>query len=189
LVKNYNCKVFLDLKLHDIPNTVKQAVKQMVSLNVDMLTVHVQGGQQMMKEAVKTAEEESRKKNSEKPLILGITVLSSLNQDDLVNFNIDSELENQVVTLSRLAKSCNLDGVIASAQEAESIRNKLEGNFIIATPGIRPKGSLPDDQKRVATCSEAIKKGADYIIVGRPIIDADNPKEVVKEILENINRG
>jgi len=187
VVQRFNSKVFLDLKLHDIPNTVSNAVRQMVNLKVFMLTVHISGGIEMMKEAKEAAEDEAKRLKVRRPLILGVSLLSSLNSKDLVRINMPADVDRQVVHLSRLAKRCKLDGVVLSAREAPLVRRELDKDFIIASAGIRPRESSRNDQKRVMTPKQAIDSGCDYIIIGRPIIESNNPTKVVKDIIEEIS--
>ena len=187
LVHSYKSEVFLDLKLHDIPNTVANAVRQMVKLKVSILTLHTSGGMEMMKEAYKAKEDEAKKRNIRKPIILGITVLSSFNKRDLLRINIQDNIENQVVCLSRLAKKCHLDGVVASAKEAPAIKKDIGQNFIIASAGIRPANYKADDQKRVMTPKQAVENGVDYIIMGRPIIKSKRPDRAAYDIAKEIS--
>ncbi|MEI7998325.1 MAG: orotidine-5'-phosphate decarboxylase [Candidatus Omnitrophota bacterium] len=183
-------KVFLDLKFHDIPNTVASAVKSVVSLSVPpnneknfapifMLTVHTSGGKDMLEAAVKAAKEQSKKLKVKKPLIVGVTVLTSQVKDD--------KLEALVLERALAAKRAGLDGVVASVEEAPLIRRYSPKNFIIVTPGIRPVGTSIDDQKRVATPKIAIENGSDYLVVGRPILQAENPAKAAKGILKEIS--
>ncbi|MBU4342376.1 MAG: orotidine-5'-phosphate decarboxylase [Candidatus Omnitrophica bacterium] len=169
LVKKYDREVFLDLKFHDIPNTVKNASKAAAKLGVFMFNVHASGGSDMMKAALEGAEEESEKMGIGKPKILGVTVLTSIESS-----------QDQVLNLARSAKESGIDGVVASAQEAKAIRKKLGEDFLIVTPGIRPKDTEKQDQKRTATPQEALQAGADYIIIGRPVTKAKDPKKVLE---------
>ena len=173
-------KVFLDLKFHDIPNTVANAVSAAVGLKgVYMLTVHTLGGKEMLQNAVEAATKKSKTLGVEKPLIVGITVLTS---DDKLK-------DTSAIVLERalLAKESGLDGVVASSQEAALIRRKLGKDFIIVTPGIRPSGSEAGDQKRVTTPAEAINNGSNLLVVGRPIVKALDPLKVAQDILKEIN--
>lgn len=176
-----NQDVFLDLKLHDIPNTVAKATQNAASLNVRMITIHTLGGFLMMKAAA-----DSIKKIKNRPLILGVTVLTSMENKDLKDIGIKNKTEKQVVKLASLAKKAGLDGVICSPHEIKILRKELGKNFKLVVPGIRPSGSGKGDQKRVMTPKEAIKKGADYIVIGRPITESSNPKKSAKEIIESI---
>lgn len=177
-IKRAGKKVFLDLKYHDIPNTVGMAVRSAQDLGVDMLTVHTSGGIEMMQEAVR---------NKGKMLILGVTVLTSIDTESLRSqLGIARSVRNQVVHLARVAKSAGLDGVVASGQEIELIKRACGKNFLIVVPGVRPRKGSPEDQKRVITPSEALKRGADFIVVGRPILRAEDPEKIVKSILNEI---
>jgi orotidine-5'-phosphate decarboxylase len=171
IIKYINGKggcVFLDLKFYDIPNTVKNAVGAATKLNVFMLTVHIGGGREMLEGVVGVVN---------RPKIVGVTVLTSKSQKDA---------KDKVLDLAKLAKDAGLDGVVCSVHEALAVRKLCGRDFLIVTPGIRPKDSAVDDQKRTATPSEAIKAGADFIVVGRPIIQAENPLLAAQEILKEI---
>lgn len=175
LVRKKGAEVFLDLKFHDIPNTVASAVKQAVRLKVRMLTLHVCGGEEMLKAAAEAAKQEAAKLKIKKPILLGITVLTS-----------DKESANTrklVLERARLAKKSGLEGIVCSVREAKAVRKACGRGFVIVTPGIRPKGAQAGDQKRVATAKDAFAAGADYIVVGRPILEAKDPLEAVKNIL------
>jgi orotidine-5'-phosphate decarboxylase len=168
-------KVFLDLKFYDIPNTVSAAVASATNLeNVFMITVHAQGGSEMMKAAVRGAQEEAKKLNIKKPHIVGVTVLTSA--------SVEQNTGNIVLERALLAQDAGLDGVVCSVKEAADVRAKLGKDFIIVTPGIRSALEPKDDQKRTATAKEAIEAGADFIVVGRPILKAADPLKAVKEI-------
>lgn len=179
-------RVFLDLKYHDIPNTVANAVSAAVGLSapmnisgIFMLTVHTAGGREMLEAAVRASLEKSKELKVSRTLIVGVTVLTSEAKDD--------NIQRLVLERALLAKEAGLDGVVASAQEAKIIREKLGEDFIIVTPGIRPSGSDADDQKRVTTPQEAILNGSNFLVVGRPIIESSDPLLTAKKILEEIN--
>src|SRR3989338_5088573 len=170
LVRSYGNLVFLDLKFHDIPNTVAEAVKSAIRHDVWMLNVHIAGGEEMMK-AARTAVPDAT------PLLVGVTVLTSMNDDqwqEVFGENAFS-IPEQVVRMARLAQLCRLDGVVASPQEIVPIREAWGRDFIIVTPGIRPTWGAADDQARVMTPGEAVRLGADYLVIGRPITAAKNP--------------
>lgn len=169
VIKKYDREIFLDLKFHDIPNTVRNSAKVAARLGALMFNVHASGGTSMMKAALEGAEEESERLGIDRPRILGVTVLTS----------IESQ-EREVLNLARLVKSSGLDGVIASPKEAKTIRQEFGKDFLIVTPGIRPEGTEKHDQKRTATPQEAIKAGADYIVIGRPIIKAKDPVKALE---------
>ena len=183
-------KVFLDLKYHDIPNTVALAAEVATKLGVYIFNLHSSGGYEMMKAAVEASKDVSLNLGIRKPLILGVTLLTSINQEILEkDLGIKRRLEEQVVHLARLAKIAGLDGVVASSREIESIRKACGEDFIILTPGIRPVGKSFDDQKRIMTPREATRLGADFLVVGRPIRDAADPVEAAKEILKEMEEN
>jgi len=180
-------KVFLDLKFHDIPNTVARAAEVATKSGVYIFNVHTSGGYEMMKAAAEASEKISLALGVRKPLILGVTLLTSINQEILEKeIGIKKRLEEQVVHLAKLAKAAGLDGVVASPREIKEIRKACGENFVILTPGIRPAGKSSDDQKRIMTPREAIKLGADFLVIGRPIRNAFNPVEAAKEILKEM---
>jgi orotidine-5'-phosphate decarboxylase len=183
-------KVFLDLKFHDIPNTVASAVKSAVGLSVSpaqdptgfaplfMLTIHTSGGREMMEAAAQAAASEAKALGVERPLIVGVTVLTSTPRDAGTN--------DLVLARARLAKESGLDGVVASVEEAAMIRRELGKDFFIVTPGIRPADASLNDQKRVATPSVAIEQGSNFLVVGRPILQAPSPREAALKILKEM---
>ena len=182
LVKKYDKDVFLDLKFHDISNTVYAASKAAVKFGAYMFNVHASGGLEMMKKAVEAAEEESEKLGISRPKILGVTVLTSIDSEALKKTGINKSPEEQVLNLARLAKDAGLDGVVASPEEISAIRKAMGKDFLIVTPGVRPEGSDAGDQKRVATPKEAFQRGADYIVIGRPVTKAKDPIKVLESI-------
>jgi orotidine-5'-phosphate decarboxylase len=171
-------KVFLDLKYHDIPNTVGAAVREAAQLGVSMLTVHACGGGKMLRAAVEAAQD-----TNPNLLVLAVTVLTSLDEGDLSMLGIRGGVLDQVLRLTALALSNGCQGVVASAQEASALREEFGRDFIIVTPGVRPAGSGADDQARVVTPAEAIAAGASYIVVGRPITEAPDPAAEARAIL------
>jgi orotidine-5'-phosphate decarboxylase len=171
-------QVFLDLKYHDIPNTVAAAVREATNLGVGMLTVHASGGGAMLRAAVEAA-----RNTNPSTMVLGVTVLTSLDQRDLENAGVRGSVGDQVSRLAALAISNRCHGVVASAQEAAMLRAELGDDFLIVTPGVRPIGVGHGDQARVVTPAEAIASGASYIVVGRPITEAEDPAEEAREIL------
>ena len=172
-------KVFLDLKLHDIPNTVRAAARQAAQLGVSMFNLHASGGRKMMEAAVEGA----REGLAGRPLVLGVTVLTSLSGGDLAELGIADSPEDAVVRLALLAKQAGLDGVVASPREITALRKALGPEFVIVTPGIRPAAAGADDQVRIATPSSAIQAGASYIVVGRPITEAADPVAAANAIV------
>ncbi len=174
--------VFLDLKYHDIPNTVAKAIQAAANLGVWMVNVHALGGRKMM-QAAKEALNEYEKP----PLLIAVTVLTSMEQEDLNEIGLSGSPEENVMRLARLAQDSGLDGVVCSAQEATALRQVLGEGFCLVTPGIRPKGSASNDQKRIMTPSQAIKAGASYLVIGRPITQAVDPQKVLVEINSTIS--
>jgi len=190
MVNKRGGKVFLDLKFHDIPNTVARAAEVATKLGVYIFNVHTSGGYEMMKAAAEATKKISLALGVRKPLILGVTLLTSINQKILEKeISVKKKLEEQVVHLAKLAKAAGLDGVVASSWEIKEIRKACGENFVILTPGIRPAGKSSDDQKRVMTPREAIKLGSDFLVIGRPIRDASNPVEAAKEILKEMEEN
>jgi orotidine-5'-phosphate decarboxylase len=174
-------RVFLDLKYHDIPNTVGAAVREAAQLGVSMLTVHASGGGKMLRAAVEAA-------HAIKPdvLVLGVTVLTSLDDVDLGKIGLREGVLDQVLRLAALALSNGCKGVVASALEAAALRKEFGRDFVIVTPGVRSAGSGPNDQARIVTPAEAIAAGASYIVVGRPITEAEDPAAEARAILGQI---
>ncbi len=188
VVRRKGCKVFLDLKFHDIPNTVMKAARAAAKQNIHMLTVHAMGGLAMMKKAVEVTREEARRLQTTPPLILGVTILTSLDKEDIQAVGIAGKVDDEVLRLVKLCEKAGLDGVIASAKEVPKIRKAVKEDFLIVTPGIRPSWSQKKDQKRVATPKEAIDMGADYLVIGRPITAEDDPQDAAKRIIEEISK-
>ncbi len=178
--------IFLDLKFHDIPNTVYGAVKASAEHGAFMVTVHTTGGADMLKAAVDAANEASILSRRPRPLIMGVTVPTSMDDSDLTEIGVNSTVDNQVIHLASLARDTKLDGCICSAHEIGRMRDDFGHDLKLAVPGIRPRGSDLDDQKRIMTPDEAINQGADYLIIGRPITKAKNPVETVKLINERL---
>lgn len=176
-------KVFLDLKLHDIPNTVSKAAIAATRLGVHMFNLHASGGLEMMKRCRDNVVEICLKENIERPKILGVTVLTSLTREILRDeLGIQHGVRTQVRHLSGLALKAGLDGVISSAREAEIVRNHCGRGFLIVTPGIRPSWTPPDDQKRTATPKEAVRAGADYLVIGRAVMQQADPLKAIELI-------
>lgn len=186
VVRRKGCKPFLDLKYHDIPNTVMKAARAAARQNVYMLTLHTTGGLAMMKKAVKATREEATRLQTAAPLILGVTILTSLDKKDTQAIGIKGPLDEEVLRLVKLAEKAGLDGVVASAQELSAIRKAVKKDFLIVVPGIRPSWSQKSDQKRVATPKEAMDMGADYLVIGRPITAGEDPQAAAERIIEEI---
>lgn len=174
--------VFLDLKFHDIPNTVAKAVKAAASLGVWMVNVHASGGPEMMKAAIQALEETGE----DRPLLTAVTVLTSMDQSQLDSVVGNRQINDQVKRLALLAQECGLDGVVCSAQEAIELRQLVNDDFLLVTPGIRPLGSSLGDQVRVATPANAIESGVNYLVIGRPITQAVDPLRSLNEINASI---
>lgn len=170
--------VFLDLKFHDIPNTCAKAVRAAAELGVWMVNVHASGGERMMLAAREILEPYG----NERPLLIAVTVLTSMEQVDLAGIGINLAPEQHVLRLATLTKNAGLDGVVCSAQEASALKQHLGSSFKLVTPGIRPIGSAIGDQKRIMTPVQALEAGSDYLVIGRPITQANNPDQVLAEI-------
>ena len=180
-------KVFVDLKFHDIPNTVARDVGMMTKRGANMINMHASGGLMMMEAARASADDAAYKADIPRPLLLGVTVLTSIEETGFrMSFASARTLSEQVVYLAQLSQEAGLDGVVASPLEIETIRKACGDNFVIVTPGIRPKWAETGDQRRITTPAEAIRRGADYIVVGRPIIEAEDPLEATEMILDEM---
>jgi orotidine-5'-phosphate decarboxylase len=177
-------RVFLDLKFHDIPNTVAEAVRSAAKLGVSIVNVHAAGGAAMLKAAIAAAHESERP-----PLLLAVTVLTSLDDAAIQETGTSGRVLDQVLRLAALAKNAGCDGVVASAREAAEIRRELGAGFVILTPGIRPAGSEAGDQARAVTPAEAITAGADYLVVGRPVTGAADPAEMARAVIAEIEKA
>ncbi|TPH22152.1 orotidine-5'-phosphate decarboxylase [Haemophilus haemolyticus] len=174
--------VFLDLKYHDIPNTVARAVRSAADLGVWMVDLHASGGLRMMEEAKRILEPYGK----DAPLLIAVTVLTSMEDLDLLQIGINASPMEQVLRLAHLTQRAGLDGVVCSPQEVEILRNACGEEFKLVTPGIRPTGADFGDQRRVMTPTAAIRAGSDYLVIGRPITKADNPVEVLRSINASI---
>lgn len=181
-------KIFYDCKFHDIPNTVAGASRAAVRMGVWLINVHCTGGLAMMKAAKDAALETAAKLGIEAPKVAGVTVLTSIDQNALNNeLKVQGAVSDYVVSLAKLAKEAGLDGVVASPHEIELIRAACGPDFLIITPGVRPAGADIGDQKRVMTPKEAIDKGADYLVIGRPITKAEDPRAAARAIAAEIS--
>jgi len=180
-------QVFLDLKFHDIPNTVARAAVSAARLGVGMFTIHLSGGPLMARRAADELEAHCQVYRVQRPKILGVTVLTSLSPADLEEIGVGRSIEDQVVALAEMGKAAGLDGVVCSPLEARLIREACGREFLVVTPGIRPEGSAPDDQSRTLSPKVALEAGADFLVVGRPIIKADDPLEAAETILLQID--
>ena len=180
-IQEIGIPIFLDLKLHDIPMTVRKTIETLSDINPAIINVHAFGGQQMMKYALDGLGQKSRKIS-----LVAVTVLTSLNENDMAILGIDYPVKDLVQNLAKLTKDSGLAGVVCSAEEIALVRKICGKEFMIIVPGIRPEGSQKDDQKRVMTPKQAISLGADYLVIGRPITQSKDPLSKVKEILKSI---
>lgn len=186
-ISNTSANIFLDLKLHDIPNTVSKAIHSLMPLKPTIMTIHTAGGPAMMAAAAKAATEASNNIQCNRPIIVGVTILTSLDDQDLNLIGYQENIPAQVARMAALAKENGLDGVVCSPHEISLIKNTCGKDFKLVVPGIRPAGSAKGDQKRVMTPNEAVKLGADYLVIGRPITQAENPVEAALSIANEIN--
>ena len=170
-------EVFLDLKFHDIPNTVAQACRAAAELGVWMINVHALGGRRMMEAA-----REAIDSTSHKPLLIGVTILTSMGKEDLLEVGLPADPEENVLRLARLAESSGLDGVVCSAKEVSVLRENVRKDFCLVTPGVRPAGASIGDQKRIMTPEKAMESGSSYLVIGRPITQAENPRAELEKI-------
>lgn len=175
--------VFLDLKFHDIPNTVAKAISAAADLGVWMTNVHASGGARMMQ----AAKDALYHYGNDAPILIAVTVLTSMESADLLEIGINTSPLEQATRLAVLAKSCGLDGVVCSAKEVQSFRTRLGSDFKLVTPGIRPIGTDPDDQRRIMTPQRAQAAGSDYLVIGRPITQSLQPKQTLKDILATLD--
>ncbi|MCM8814051.1 MAG: orotidine-5'-phosphate decarboxylase [Candidatus Omnitrophica bacterium] len=187
MVRRYQADVFLDLKFHDIPNTVAQAALSALRLGVSMLNVHAAGGALMLRE-VAGAVAAASAGASHRPLVLGVTVLTSMDRPQLNSLGIMRSVKNQVLALARLCRACGLDGVVCSGQEIEVLRRVVGEEFVLVVPGVRPAEGNADDQKRIVTPAAAARRGADYIVVGRPILAAADRQKAAQAILAELSK-
>lgn len=174
--------VFLDLKFHDIPNTVAHAVAAAAELGVWMVDIHASGGSRMMQ----AAKDALYPFGKEAPLLIAVTVLTSMEKDDLIELGVETSPLEYATRLAIMAKNCGIDGVVCSAKEVQSFRTRLGSTFKLVTPGIRPIGSTADDQKRIMIPRRALAAGADYLVIGRPVTRAADPAAVLGEILDSL---
>jgi orotidine-5'-phosphate decarboxylase len=181
-IQALGARVFLDLKFHDIPNTAKEAVNSAVALGVDMTTIHLAGGPAMVSESVAAAE-------NSKTLVLGVTVLTSMDDETLDVVGIPRTATDQVLRLAKMGANCRLRGVVASPHEIAPLREEFGRGLVIVTPGVRPAGSDKGDQRRVLTPGEAVRCGADYLVIGRPITAAASPRDAFLQIAHEISEA
>ena len=178
--------IFLDLKLHDIPNTVAGAVRSAIRHGVQMMTIHTSGGREMMAKAAEAAKMAAEASGVPRPVLLGVTILTSLKGEDLEEVGMRSDVASQVLRLAGLAKAAGMDGIVCSPREIEVLRREFGRELVIVTPGIRPLWAAAQDQKRIMTPAEAVARGADYLVIGRPITGAPSPNEAFLRVVEEM---
>ena len=186
MITDMKVPVFLDLKFHDIPNTVAEAIRATAGINTFMMTVHTAGGRTMLQRAIEASDEVSQLTGQARPMIVGVTVLTSMDQDDLEMIGCKDQLHDQVLRLADLAQSSGLDGVVCSPYEINMLRQHCGDDFVLVVPGIRPPSAENNDQKRVMTPKEALERGADYIVIGRPITQSGNVAEAAQAINKSL---
>ncbi len=189
LIQELGGEIFLDLKFHDIPNTVAKAAIEATRLGVKMFNVHASGSLEMMRLTVKEVARVCRQEKQRRPIMLAVTVLTSLNQADLKRVGVTQKVAAQVVRLALLTKEAGMDGVVASPHEVADIREACGRRFVIVTPGIRPADANRNDQQRVMTPQDAVRAGVDYIVVGRPIIEAKDPVAAARAIVADMEQA
>ncbi len=185
-LKDKNKKVFLDLKLQDIPNTVAHSLAVLTRLGADIMNVHAVGGPKMMAEGVKAVREAAKELGRPAPRLIAVTVLTSMDETQWKPLNYAKPIGEEVLDLAALTKASGLDGVVASPREAAGIRQRCGKDFLIVTPGVRPAWAAANDQSRIATPAAAIRNGSTHLVVGRPITKAENKQEAVRKILEEM---
>ena len=188
-IRTRGCEVFLDLKFHDIPRTVARASLEATRLGVKMFTLHSSGASEMMRMAAEEVDEACVRENLARPILLAVTVLTSLGPEDLKRVGFRSGVESQVARLARLATDAGMDGLVASPLEVKRIRRECGDQPLLVTPGVRPRASTWDDQKREMTPAAAIGTGSDFLVIGRPIRDADDPVAMARQVIAEIETG
>lgn len=186
LVTSSGIKCFLDLKFHDIPNTVAGAVRSAVKLKAQMMTIHISGGREMIRAALDAAGEESESLGIPRPKIIGVSVLTSLSQEDLPGLGVERSIKDHVSGLVELACEQGIDGIVCSPADLAFVRPSVPRDKVVITPGIRPQWSAAGDQKRIATPKSAIESGADLMVIGRPISHSADPVDAVQRIVREI---
>ncbi len=185
-IKKRGCRVFLDLKLHDIPNTAAGAARALARLGPDMINVHAAGGPEMIKAAAGAAREEADRIGLARPLVVAVTVLTSIDRKNFNLMGMRGKIEDYVARWSKMAADCGLDGVVSSPEEVPLVRKTCGPDFVIVTPGVRPAWSAAGDQKRFATPAAAVSAGATYIVVGRPVTGSPDPRDAAEKIWHQI---
>ncbi len=188
MIRGKGGEIFLDLKYHDIPNTVASACRVAVNLGVWMLNVHVVSGRSVLRKTVEAVGDEASRKGIRKPILLGVTFLTHLDKDSISHFGWDLEggMREEIIHLATLAQEDGLDGVVCSPQEIRAVREACGKDFVIVSPGIRPSGTAHHDQKRVSRPKEAVQAGADYLVIGRPILESKEPVKAAEAILKEM---
>jgi len=189
MVKELGGEVFLDLKFHDIPETVARACEEATRHQAFLLTIHALGGREMIQRAAEQTRMAAEKFRVRKPLVMSVTILTSLNQEEIKEIGIDLPLKNVISQLAKISQEAGADGVIASAHEVALIKEACGKDFFVVTPGIRPAFASAHDQKRIATPKEAFQAGADYIVIGRPITQAKDPGEAAESLIEELRES
>ena len=188
MVQDKGGKVFLDLKFHDIPSVISNAVEIAVQEKVYILTLHSLGGRAMLSEVVKRVKDLREESSTRRPLLLGVTVLTSLGEDDLPELGFSLSMKEEILKLATICKECGLNGIVCSGEEISLIRERFKENFLIVTPGVRFEPLPSDDQRRIITVEDAIRNGADYLVMGRSITESKEPKQKMELILEKLNK-
>ncbi len=188
-LKSFGKSIFLDLKMHDIPNTVASAASVLASLGVDMMTLHASGGRDMMQAAARAVKEAAEKNGNPPPKLVAVTVLTSMDAAGWQELNNKLPIAEQVIELAKLSQASGMDGIVASPQEAAGIRAACGQDFLIVTPGVRMDDNAKNDQARIATPKMAIQAGATHLVVGRPITQAADPKTAARAIIENMREA
>ena len=187
IFQSANARIFLDCKFLDIPNTVAKAAEEATAHGVQMFTIHASGGASMLKAAASSVAEAARKHNKPEPIVLAVTVLTSISQDSLnQELGVSGSVEDQVLRLAKQCRDSGIKGLVASPEEVKRLRQELGDTMVIVTPGVRPSWADANDQSRFTTPYQAIENGSDYLVVGRPITSATNPKEAAKKIVAEI---
>ena len=179
--------IFLDLKLHDIPNTVADTVRVCAGYGVRMMTLHTSGGREMMEKAAEAALETAGRLNQPKPLLLGVTILTSLKNEQIEEIGMPPDTDAQVVRLAKLAAESGLDGIVCSPREIELVKKAVGKDFLVVSPGIRPAWAAAQDQKRILTPAQDVEKGADFLVIGRPVIADPSPPDALDRIIREIS--
>lgn len=185
-MSDFKIPVFLDLKFHDIPNTVARAIEATAGIDTFMMTVHTSGGRTMLQGAIDASMNVAQMTGKERPLIVGVTVLTSMDQMDLEMIGVPARLDSHVKRLADLAQSAQLDGVVCSPYEITMLREACGDDFVLVVPGIRPESASKGDQKRTLSPAEALARGADYLVIGRPITQAADPEQAARDIYHSV---